>query len=160
MYNNCHCRIVIKCLSVLVNGGWIPYSAWSKCTKTCGGGTQTRTRTCTNPAPANGGKDCVGSASKTKACNEEACGPGETIIKERTEYNYSKGKRKQTIHTWIFPFSISLHHLVIVVLLAFYHHLVLYYIIILFFILLLLFFYISFFLCCMPHGIRFKLCFY
>ena len=49
-----------------VDGGW---SAWGACTKECGGGTQTRT--CTNPAPANGGKDCSGAASRP--CNTAPC---------------------------------------------------------------------------------------
>ncbi|MEI8344113.1 MAG: thrombospondin type-1 domain-containing protein [Candidatus Moraniibacteriota bacterium] len=50
-----------------VNGGW---SDFGTCDKTCGGGTQTRT--CTNPAPDNGGVNCVGSA--TQACNTQSCG--------------------------------------------------------------------------------------
>lgn len=49
-----------------IAGAW---SAWSACSATCGGGTQTRT--CTNPAPANGGADCVGAASQ--ACNAQSC---------------------------------------------------------------------------------------
>jgi len=49
-----------------VDGGW---SAWSACSASCGGGTQTRT--CTNPTPANGGANCVGST--TQACNTQAC---------------------------------------------------------------------------------------
>lgn len=49
-----------------INGGW---SAWSACSATCGGGTQTRT--CTNPAPANGGATCSGYSSQT--CNIQAC---------------------------------------------------------------------------------------
>jgi len=49
-----------------VNGG---YSAWSTCSATCGVGIQTRT--CTNPAPANGGADCSGLSSQT--CNTQAC---------------------------------------------------------------------------------------
>ena len=52
--------------SVPVDGGW---SAWSGCSVTCGGGTQTRS--CTNPAPANGGATCSGSASQ--ACNNQVC---------------------------------------------------------------------------------------
>ncbi len=54
------------CVPKPVNGGW---SAWSACSATCGGGTQTRT--CTNPAPANGGSNCSGSSSQ--ACNTQAC---------------------------------------------------------------------------------------
>ena len=49
-----------------VDGGW---SAWSTCSATCGGGTQTRT--CTNPAPSGGGADCVGPSSQS--CNTQAC---------------------------------------------------------------------------------------
>jgi len=51
---------------VPVNGGW---SSFGDCSVTCGGGTQTRT--CTNPAPVNGGADCQGSA--TQSCNTQAC---------------------------------------------------------------------------------------
>ena len=50
------------------DGEW---SAWSACSATCGGGTQTRT--CTNPAPANGGLDCSGPSSQI--CNTQACVP-------------------------------------------------------------------------------------
>jgi len=54
---------------VPINGGW---SDWRACSATCGGGTQTRT--CTNPAPANGGADCVGDT--TQSCNTQSCGGG------------------------------------------------------------------------------------
>jgi len=49
-----------------VDGGW---TAWSACSVSCGGGTQTRT--CTNPAPANGGAACSGSSSQS--CNTQSC---------------------------------------------------------------------------------------
>ena len=52
--------------AVPVNGGW---SAWGSCSVSCGGGT--KTRTCTNPAPANGGTVCSGASSQ--ACNTQAC---------------------------------------------------------------------------------------
>ncbi|XP_078354722.1 uncharacterized protein LOC144639299 isoform X2 [Oculina patagonica] len=59
-----------------IDGGYTDWSA-SKCTVTCGGGTQTLTRTCTNPPPSNGGKDCgeLGPAEKKVPCNEEECPP-------------------------------------------------------------------------------------
>ncbi len=47
------------------------WSDWSACTATCGGGTQTRTRTVITPA-ANGGAPC-GPLTETRACNEQAC---------------------------------------------------------------------------------------
>src|SRR3989344_5073365 len=58
-----------------VNGGWSDWSSWSDCSATtCGTtGTQTRTRTCTNPAPANGGATCIGSDTDTQSCNAPAC---------------------------------------------------------------------------------------
>jgi len=49
-----------------IDGGW---SDWSTCSKTCGGGTQTRT--CTNPEPQYNGEDCKGKTSQS--CNVEDC---------------------------------------------------------------------------------------
>ena len=57
-----------------VDGGWSE-PEWSECSATCGGGTQTRTRTCTNPAPAHGGLDCQGESTETQDCNTLPC-PG------------------------------------------------------------------------------------
>jgi C1A family cysteine protease len=47
-----------------VDGGWSPWSDWSECQ----GGFQYRERTCTNPAPSDGGKPCTGPAQETRAC--------------------------------------------------------------------------------------------
>lgn len=49
-------------------GSW---SAWSTCTKTCGGGTKTRTRKITQQ-PANGGAACP-PLSESQPCNTQAC---------------------------------------------------------------------------------------
>jgi len=56
-----------------LDGGFSEWTAWTACPATCGGGLQTRTRTCTNPAPRLGGKDCVGAFSESRACNTEEC---------------------------------------------------------------------------------------
>ena len=64
-----------------VDGGYSDFGEWSECSALCEGGIQTRTRTCTQPAPAHRGADCVGEASESKPCNENDClGPNIYII--------------------------------------------------------------------------------
>ncbi|XP_078603946.1 uncharacterized protein LOC144877774 [Branchiostoma floridae x Branchiostoma japonicum] len=53
----------------VVDGGWSDWSPWSACSVTCGIGTQTRDRSCTNPAPGPGGAYCDGDAEETQECN-------------------------------------------------------------------------------------------
>lgn len=43
-----------------VHGAWTSWSPWSQCSQTCGIAIKTRYRTCGNPAPAHGGRVCVG----------------------------------------------------------------------------------------------------
>ena len=61
------------CSEPPVNGGWGDFKDWSECSMSCGGGTKTRSRTCTSPAPANGGAECEGDAEETERCNIEPC---------------------------------------------------------------------------------------
>lgn len=58
-----------------IDGGYAPWSAWSGCTRACGGGRQLRFRSCTAPAPARGGRDCagLGPSQEGRACNTEPC---------------------------------------------------------------------------------------
>ncbi|XP_073239582.1 properdin-like isoform X2 [Porites lutea] len=56
-----------------VNGNWANWGSWSKCSKSCGGGFKTRSRTCSNPRAKNGGRDCVGSKTQTASCNASPC---------------------------------------------------------------------------------------
>lgn len=56
-----------------VDGVWTSWSSWGSCTVTCDGGSQDKTRTCTNPAAQYGGADCVGVGSATQQCNTQAC---------------------------------------------------------------------------------------
>ena len=58
----------------LVDCEWDEFGAWSTCTETCGGGEQSRTRKVKTKA-AFGGTACLGNATETQACNENAC-PG------------------------------------------------------------------------------------
>ncbi|MEE6465587.1 hypothetical protein FKM82_006602, partial [Ascaphus truei] len=56
-----------------VDGGWSCWSSWSKCSATCGGGHYMRTRSCSNPAPANGGDICLGLHTEEALCNTQSC---------------------------------------------------------------------------------------
>ncbi|XP_078581905.1 scavenger receptor cysteine-rich domain-containing protein DMBT1-like [Branchiostoma floridae x Branchiostoma japonicum] len=62
------------------DGGWTGWSPWSACSVTCGVGTQTRDRSCTNPAPAHGGADCAGLTRETQACNTGVSCPGNSKV--------------------------------------------------------------------------------
>ena len=52
-----------------MKGGWSAWSAWSECHSRCAKGGQKRTRTCTNPAPMNGGQPCMGPSQQKMDCN-------------------------------------------------------------------------------------------
>ncbi|XP_065934945.1 uncharacterized protein [Magallana gigas] len=60
-------------ISCPVDGGYSEWSSWTECTVTCGGGTSMRRRTCTNPSPQHGGKQCEGEANVTVECNTNSC---------------------------------------------------------------------------------------
>ena len=62
-----------------MDGGWTDWEDWTPCSQTCGTGSQERERSCTQPRPAFGGKDCVGVSRETKSCQARVC-PGKAIV--------------------------------------------------------------------------------
>ncbi|KAL4224566.1 Adamtsl1p [Mactra antiquata] len=56
-----------------VDGSWSMWFTWSDCTKTCGNGTKTRMRTCTDPFPENAGKRCFGESKQKRGCSLWDC---------------------------------------------------------------------------------------
>ena len=59
--------------ATVVHGGWSDWGSWGGCSKTCGSGTQTRTRRCDNPEPGPGGDPCSGSSTESRTCNTASC---------------------------------------------------------------------------------------
>ena len=72
---------------MLVNGNWGDWGAWSDCSANCGGGVQSRTRSCNDPVPQYGGAICdsnhtsgidymngtIRVQASNKTCNENPC---------------------------------------------------------------------------------------
>jgi hypothetical protein len=72
--------MIINFLLTVVDGGYTEWSLWSSCTKSCGSGSQMRTRNCTLPLPIDGGLDCadlgIGGDEESSQCNAMVC-PGQ-----------------------------------------------------------------------------------
>ena len=62
-------KIIFK---LLVSGGYSEWTVWSTCNVTCGVGNQERQRTCSNPSPENGGRNCtlLGDGEEKRSCKE------------------------------------------------------------------------------------------
>ena len=93
-------------LFVLVNGRWSAWISWGACSRTCGGGAQRRSRTCTNPPPRNGGAACSGGRFQTRQCNSIGC-PGTFLIVNTVQESimlHTNLSRKRLSSPFIKPF--------------------------------------------------------
>ena len=59
-----------------INGHWNRWGSWGECSVTCGKGVHTRTRLCTDPAPKNGGDNCLGDNTEQQECAKISCSAG------------------------------------------------------------------------------------
>ena len=76
------------------DGGWGAWSSYSSCSRTCGGGEKKRPRQCDNPAPSDGGAECMqGPSNQTESCNTQECGPS-------CRLKYNGGVMKSIKITW------------------------------------------------------------
>ncbi|XP_078616634.1 uncharacterized protein LOC144884937 [Branchiostoma floridae x Branchiostoma japonicum] len=66
---------ILSCnnISCPVHGGWSSWSNFTSCSATCNGGSQTRSRNCSNPIPRHGGRTCAGQQLQTAQCNLQSC---------------------------------------------------------------------------------------
>ena len=84
-------------ISSAVDGNWTDWGDWNLCSVTCAGGTQSRSRTCTNPPPRNGGRECGGKSEDVQSCNEDPC-PSKDIF-------FPRGINKGSIKVFFFSCS-------------------------------------------------------
>lgn len=66
-------KITLREAEIPIHGRYSQWSYWDWCSRACGGGTQKRFRSCTNPPPKNGGRNCIGLASESRSCNTQRC---------------------------------------------------------------------------------------
>ncbi|XP_066935005.1 uncharacterized protein [Clytia hemisphaerica] len=78
---------IVYIYSTAVNGNWGRWSSYGGCSKTCGGGSRTRTRRCDSPKPQNGGASCKGSSTQSGRCNIQKCLPNEACTWAYTNWN-------------------------------------------------------------------------
>ncbi|XP_063000754.1 A disintegrin and metalloproteinase with thrombospondin motifs 13 isoform X2 [Elgaria multicarinata webbii] len=57
----------------MVHGHWSSWTAFTACSRSCGGGIVARRRQCNNPRPAFGGRQCEGEELQAEMCNVKPC---------------------------------------------------------------------------------------
>ena len=73
MYAYNYMCVIMIAHQILVDGGWTPWYNQTECSVSCGGGTLTQSRDCTQPSPSCNGSDCEGENVTVTACNTHCC---------------------------------------------------------------------------------------
>nr|XP_019946681.1 PREDICTED: brain-specific angiogenesis inhibitor 1-like [Paralichthys olivaceus] len=75
-----------------INGGWSVWGVWAQCSSECGGGIQTRTRTCQSPPEES--YLCEGVVEEGRPCNSRACtGKGRHLSRSQSLRSVDSRKR-------------------------------------------------------------------
>ncbi|XP_042674181.1 A disintegrin and metalloproteinase with thrombospondin motifs 14 [Centrocercus urophasianus] len=84
------------------DGSWSSWSKFGSCSRTCGGGVRSRSRSCSNPPPAYGGRNCPGATYEHQVCNSEECpGPYEDFRAQQCSKRDSYYTHRDSKHAWL-----------------------------------------------------------
>ncbi|CAL8281279.1 unnamed protein product [Arctogadus glacialis] len=83
------------------DGGWASWSLFGSCSRSCGGGVQYRTRHCTGPAPANGGRPCIGNRFEFQLCSLGDCPTLSDYRAEQCHLWDTHFEHEGTKHHWL-----------------------------------------------------------
>ncbi|XP_049644063.1 A disintegrin and metalloproteinase with thrombospondin motifs 14 [Suncus etruscus] len=85
-----------------LDGGWSSWSRFGSCSRSCGGGVRSRSRSCDNPPPAYGGRPCQGPMFQYQVCNGDECpGPFEDFRAQQCAKRNSYYVYKSARHRWL-----------------------------------------------------------
>uniref|UniRef100_A0A8C4QSZ4 ADAM metallopeptidase with thrombospondin type 1 motif, 10 n=1 Tax=Eptatretus burgeri TaxID=7764 RepID=A0A8C4QSZ4_EPTBU len=85
---------------VPVDGLWGSWGAWSKCTRTCGGGVSSSERKCDNPKPTHGGTYCLGVRGRYRSCNTEDCPAGTQDFRDKQCASFNSQPFRGKLYSW------------------------------------------------------------
>ncbi|XP_036294116.1 A disintegrin and metalloproteinase with thrombospondin motifs 14 isoform X5 [Pipistrellus kuhlii] len=84
------------------DGGWSSWTNFGSCSRSCGGGVRSRSRSCDNPYPAYGGRLCSGPMFQYQVCNSDECpGPYEDFRAQQCAKRNSYYRHQNAKHSWV-----------------------------------------------------------
>ncbi|XP_063583697.1 A disintegrin and metalloproteinase with thrombospondin motifs 14 isoform X1 [Pongo abelii] len=84
------------------DGGWSSWTKFGSCSRSCGAGVRSRSRSCNNPSPAYGGRPCLGPMFEYQVCNSEECpGPYEDFRAQQCAKRNSYYVHQNAKHSWV-----------------------------------------------------------